>query len=355
MEIMLEKCLRELLMKRKKTQSELAEYLSISTQAVSKWCRGENMPDIALLPRIASFLDVSVDELLGVGEIRKQEKIREYQERSFKLARDGRPDKCLEMWREAYSEFPNDMEVNEELMYALYRADNGEHHDEALALGERILRESTDEGQRSSAIQILCLIHSIRGNMDKAKEYANMANAMHVSSNVLLSEIMKGEEGIHQNMELMLECLSIITNAEDKLCPEDNYEKCLQLHEFSLKLLELFFDDGFYGVYALVAADRHQRLAKIYLSHRKDELKASWHLKNAVKFTKQYDGLPKQPNSFVYTSTLLNGHRNTRAVIFPYADTQSERLLDFINGAKFDSVRDRDWFRSAEQELRGAE
>ena len=41
MEIMFEKCLRQLLMKRGKTQNELAKYLFISTQVVSKWCRDE--------------------------------------------------------------------------------------------------------------------------------------------------------------------------------------------------------------------------------------------------------------------------------------------------------------------------
>ena len=119
MEIMFEKCLRDLLVKRGKTQHELAKYLSISTQAVSKWCRGENMPDIALLPKIASFLDVSVDELLGVGEIRKQEKIWEYQVRGRELARKGLVAEHIELWHEACSEFPNDMTVNEGLMYAL--------------------------------------------------------------------------------------------------------------------------------------------------------------------------------------------------------------------------------------------
>ena len=353
MEIMLEKCLRELLSKRKKTQSELAEHLSISTQAVSKWCRGENMPYIALLPKIASFLDVSVDELLGVGEIRRQEKIREYQVKSFESARDGHSDKCVELWREAYAEFPNDMEVNKELMCALYFAKDGKYHDEALALGERILRESTDEEKRSCAINILCLIHSIRGSTDKAKEYANMATAMYASRDVMLAEITKGDECVHQNLELMLECLSIITNAESKLCPDDDDERRLQLHEFSLKLLELFFDDGFYGVYALVAADRHKRLAKIYLSHGKDEQKTSLHLKNAAKFAKQYDALPRQPESFVYTSTLMNGHKNTRAVLLPYTETESEQLLTFINDPDFDSVRERDWFRSVAEELKG--
>ena len=169
MEIMLEKNLRDLLIKRGNTQSELAEYLSISTQAVSKWCRGENMPDIALLPKIASFLDVSVDELLGVGEVRKQEKLQEYRKKSYELSRRGLTVENIGLWREAYAEFPNDTAVCEGLMYALCNTDDEKSCDEALTLGEKILRKSADERQRSCAIQILCLIHNKRGNKEKAK------------------------------------------------------------------------------------------------------------------------------------------------------------------------------------------
>lgn len=46
-------------------QKDLAEILGVSAQAVSKWERGENSPDIALLPLLASILDSTIDWLLG--------------------------------------------------------------------------------------------------------------------------------------------------------------------------------------------------------------------------------------------------------------------------------------------------
>ena len=47
-----------------KTQEELARYVTVSTQAVSKWENG-GVPDTVLLPKIAEFFDVSVDTLFG--------------------------------------------------------------------------------------------------------------------------------------------------------------------------------------------------------------------------------------------------------------------------------------------------
>lgn len=46
------------------TQKELAERLFVSDKAVSKWERGQSMPDVALLPPLAEALGVTVTELL---------------------------------------------------------------------------------------------------------------------------------------------------------------------------------------------------------------------------------------------------------------------------------------------------
>lgn len=46
------------------TQDELAEVMQVSPQAVSKWENDLSCPDIQLLPKLADFLHVSIDELL---------------------------------------------------------------------------------------------------------------------------------------------------------------------------------------------------------------------------------------------------------------------------------------------------
>lgn len=49
------------------TQVELADKLNISHQAVSKWERGESLPDIMTIPIIANELEVSIDLLMSAG------------------------------------------------------------------------------------------------------------------------------------------------------------------------------------------------------------------------------------------------------------------------------------------------
>lgn len=51
------------------TQGAVAEQLGISAQAVSKWERGENLPDVAFFPDIAKIYGVDVNEILAAGQV----------------------------------------------------------------------------------------------------------------------------------------------------------------------------------------------------------------------------------------------------------------------------------------------
>lgn len=50
------------------TQNQLADRLQVSFQAVSKWERGETLPDVALLPDLAEVLETTIDNLLTENE-----------------------------------------------------------------------------------------------------------------------------------------------------------------------------------------------------------------------------------------------------------------------------------------------
>lgn len=57
------------------TQEQLSVSMGVSCAAVSKWERGETLPDISLLPLLAQFFGVSIDELMGYDAARIEEEI----------------------------------------------------------------------------------------------------------------------------------------------------------------------------------------------------------------------------------------------------------------------------------------
>lgn len=50
---------------KKLTQEQLADFLGVTKASVSKWETRQSLPDILLLPRLAAFYGVTVDELIG--------------------------------------------------------------------------------------------------------------------------------------------------------------------------------------------------------------------------------------------------------------------------------------------------
>jgi len=53
---------------KKLTQSELGDRVGVSFQSVSKWERGETLPDVSVLPDLANILETTIDHILLGGE-----------------------------------------------------------------------------------------------------------------------------------------------------------------------------------------------------------------------------------------------------------------------------------------------
>lgn len=76
---------------KKITQEQLAEFIGVTKASVSKWETGQSMPDIMILPRLAAFFNVTVDELIGYTPQLSKEQIQklyqkfgiDFSERSF--------------------------------------------------------------------------------------------------------------------------------------------------------------------------------------------------------------------------------------------------------------------------------
>ena len=351
MNIIIDKNLRELRRTRGTRQEDLADHLGVSVQTVSKWERGENFPDLTFIPAIASYYNVTVDDLLGVGEMRKRERLDWYKAESRKLQNVGKIPEAVALWREALKEFPNEHKVISELAHAIFyqNSDDTERYNEVIELEERILRESTDQSLRDGAIQVLCLSYDNLGDSEKAKEYANMGGDMYCSRQSLLSQVLKDDEREKYNKHLIVEFADEIGQCSCKL-ESIPWEK---RHEFFLKILELIFDDGFYGFYACRASQRHHWLARIYAGWENQEEKVGYHLEKLVHFAKQYDSLDGE---YTYTSTFMKGVKgNSKDYTANTEGTKCEYYLEALTGSDswmFDRFRETDWFKSALESLK---
>ena len=64
-ELNISKCIIQKRKEKGITQEKLAEYIGVSKASVSKWESRQSYPDILLLPELAAYFNVSIDELLG--------------------------------------------------------------------------------------------------------------------------------------------------------------------------------------------------------------------------------------------------------------------------------------------------
>ena len=72
---------------RKLTQEQLAGFIGVTKASVSKWETGQSTPDIAILPQLAAFFDVTIDELIGYKPQLSKEQIQKlYQEFAAEFA-----------------------------------------------------------------------------------------------------------------------------------------------------------------------------------------------------------------------------------------------------------------------------
>lgn len=89
------------------TQEQLAEFAGVSKTAVSKWETGSTYPDITLLPRLAAFFHITIDQLMDYQPQLSQEEVRKL---CRELAKDfaSRPfpqvmDRCRDLAKKYWS------------------------------------------------------------------------------------------------------------------------------------------------------------------------------------------------------------------------------------------------------------
>ena len=199
MNINLAEQLKALRKEKNVSQEKLATYLSISYQAVSKWENGNAYPDIQLLPEIARFFGVTIDELFQVEKLDEQALLEDYMSKAETVFRnaDG-AEKLLELWREAYQKMPNNIEVKEFLMSTYFDADKVKYSREIIELGMELYNSDASMYYKGQAIREIALTYAALGDKQKAEQWASKTVQISHCQEVLFSEILDGDEMVEQ-------------------------------------------------------------------------------------------------------------------------------------------------------------
>jgi|GEM_PF-6481133 len=158
------------------TQEQLAETLSVSTAAVSKWERSETYPDITLLFPLAQYFSVSIDDLMGYDAEKEAAEVKAIIKKTREMRTHPESER-LAFLKEAYLAHPNSYEIAVRYLVNLggNLADNDpallvERKDEISALCYKILDGCTDDNIRLQAWNFRAKLLWAEGKTDKALE-----------------------------------------------------------------------------------------------------------------------------------------------------------------------------------------
>ncbi len=152
------------------TQEEVAAYLSLTSQSISKWERNESYPDITFLPTLANLFETSIDLLLGMDAIRAEDALTAIHKEANNAQKKGDLDTAVKTYRDALRLYPNDPGMILGLANALALNESTE---EAIHLMERGLPLSNDEKQKATTRAALCFLYLKAGQEKNAAELAS--------------------------------------------------------------------------------------------------------------------------------------------------------------------------------------
>jgi len=173
------------------TQEDTAELLGVSPQSVSKWERGDTLPDITLLPALANLYKVSVDFLLGMDKINQQQTRNNVFIAAHEHLQNGDVNAAIEVYSEALKLFPSDEGMLSDLAIALALTDDPAKLSQALALCERVLAGHRNEKFHHTTRAALSLILLKAGEKEKALQIAGQLSHVRESREHILAEIEK--------------------------------------------------------------------------------------------------------------------------------------------------------------------
>ena len=308
--------IRELRRRDGRTQENLAEALGVTAQAISRWESGTAYPDMEMIPAIANYIHISIDELFGYHDDR-EEKIKNILENASKIiTKQGNSIyrgylsqdflECINMLRIASEEFPNEPRILLKLARALWMwgwneygaegkaneasgiiEENTEYNakniywQEAIRAYEKILKSNPSVEDREATIYQLTVLYCRMGQYEKAKALANDQNSITICKELLLPMATVGAEKAHyqgERLTSLLENLYFAISESIALRPyvqDSGYANQLLLS--FVHFCETVFIDGKFGKW-------HGDMESLYLLLASYEMKHDGSLENALLY-----------------------------------------------------------------------
>lgn len=322
--------IRQLRQRDGRTQEALACELGVTAQAVSRWEKGICYPDMELLPSIANYFGVSIDELFGYDNERVK-KVDALFDRITQMNKENNGvdlslDACIRLAREALIEFPGNEKLTYALASALFNAGDirrGVRHvegadgfdlydverhrsypewQEAIKLYEKLLLTVNSGELRHQAVKELSQLYKDFGEHEKAALLADTAPDLSGSKPLLRINAFDGKEAVAASGEALLETL--ICSLEliaGIVCTDRNLppKTAAGLLDNALAMCGLVFTEGDFGKLSGMMASIH--MLRSYFLWRSGERDAAFAaLDAAIPLAKTYDASAR-----AYISPLL--------------------------------------------------
>lgn len=334
--------IRELRRRYGRTQDNLAEALGVSAQAVSRWETGGSYPDMEMIPAVANYFHISIDELFGYHDER-EEKIKSTLQAvdtiltkcGFTMYQGSLSDdvgECIDMLRAAAEEFPDEPKILLKLAQALHmwgynkygargRLDDSSgaieydveynsqniYWQESVRIYEKLLKLSLSSDDREVAISQIISLYCRMGEYEKAKALADDQNSLVICKELLLPMTTVGEEKARYQSERIMALLSNLRFAISEsvaLRPElSSSEYGRQILLSVINLYETIFTDGRFG-------SRHWDICDLYLTLADYEINNNGSMEKFLNyFDKGFDHYQKYKricNEYEYSAPLIS-------------------------------------------------
>lgn len=239
----------------KRTQEALAEALGVTSQAVSRWESGGSYPDMNLIPSIANYFGVSIDELFGYNAWENERLVNEICRKAAAMIVDDAPG-AETLLREGLVQFPGNEKLLTVLVYALWALPGRE--DDLIEQCKVLSNCATDDGVKVDVLRLLATAYRRQGKQEMVSSVIAQIPEFHFTKVECVAKLADGKESLdaaqfqmNRSGQCLVEMLQIMKDRYNEIGDADKAVLC---HKLSIGVVELFRKEG---AHILSAPDCH--------------------------------------------------------------------------------------------------